>query len=200
MNANLYFAFIAAAFVLIAVPGPSILVILSNSLARGKRLGFYTVLGTSLAMAIQLLVAVGGLATTMIVLSEWLSWLRWLGIAYLVYLGVRHWREPDRPETDATNIGFWQGFVVSLTNPQTMLFFAAFLPQFVDPLFPVTKQLTLLAVTFWGMALVIDITYALGADRLRPYLEGPRSRTIRGRIIGTLLLGAALALALVRRA
>jgi len=188
-----------AAFVLIAVPGPSILLILSSSLAGGRAPGMRTVLGTSLAMAIQLFIVVGGLVTAMNVLSDRIRELRWLGIAYLVYLGIRHWRSTSRPEKPFDRIGFWQGFMVSLTNPQTLFFFAAFLPQFVDPSMPVTRQLGVLAASFWGMALLVDTLYALAADRFRPYVEGPRFGRIRGRIVGVLLIGAALALALVRR-
>ena len=199
MNLDLYLAFVLAAFVLIVVPGPSILLILSSSLAGGRQPGMRTVFGTSLAMAIQLLIGVVGLVTAMNVLSDWLSELRWLGIAYLVYLGIRHWRYTSQLERTIDQIGFWQGFLVSLTNPQTLFFFAAFLPQFVDPAQPVTRQLGVLAATFWGMALLVDTTYVLGADWLRPYVEGPRSGRVRGRIVGTLLIGAAFALALVRR-
>jgi homoserine/homoserine lactone efflux protein len=204
MNASLYLAFIAAAGLLIAVPGPNIMLIVSNSLSYGKRLGIYTVLGTSVAMLVQLAIAVAGLTTAMLFLSTWFEWLRWLGVAYLLYLGYRQWtgtaasfRKSQAP-ADAW-LGFWQGFLVSLLNPKTMLFFAAFLPQFADSGSPITRQLILLASTFWCMAIVIDSGYLLLASRIKPLLDTEKRARLRGRITGLFLVAGGAGLALVRR-
>lgn len=204
MNASLYLAFIAAAGLLIAVPGPNIMLIVSNSLSYGKRLGIYTVLGTSVAMLVQLAIAVAGLTTAMLFLSTWFEWLRWLGVAYLLYLGYRQWtgaaasfRKSQAP-ADA-RLGFWQGFLVSLLNPKTMLFFAAFLPQFADSGSPITRQLILLASTFWCMAIVIDSGYLLLASRIKPLLDTEKRARLRGRITGLFLVAGGAGLALVRR-
>jgi len=204
MNINLYFAFIAAAALLIAIPGPNIMLIVSNSLNHGKRLGIYTVLGTSVAMLVQLAIAVAGLTTAMLFLSTWFEWLRWLGVAYLLYLGYRQWtgaaasfRKSQAP-ADA-RLGFWQGFLVSLLNPKTMLFFAAFLPQFADSGSPITRQLILLASTFWCMAIVIDSGYLLLASRIKPLLDTEKRARLRGRITGLFLVAGGAGLALVRR-
>ena len=204
MNISLYLAFIAAAGLLIAIPGPNILLIVSNSLSQGKRLGFYTVLGTSTAMVIQLMVAVTGLTAAMGFLSSGFEWFRWLGVAYLLYLGWRHWMgqaDNSAPSSAAARVklGFWQGFLVSLTNPKTMLFFAAFFPQFADSSLPMTRQLIILAVSFWCMAMVIDSGYMLVASRMKPLLENPKSAKLTGRVSGSFVIAAALGLALVRR-
>ena len=184
MNISLYLAFMAAAGLLIAIPGPNILLIVSNSLSQGKRLGFYTVLGTSTAMLIQLIVAVAGLTAAMGFLSSGFEWFRWLGVAYLLYLGWRHWAGQDGNSAQSSagarvKLGFWQGFLVSLTNPKTMLFFAAFFPQFADSSLPMPRQLIILAASFWCMAIVIDSGYMLLASRMKPLLDNPKSATLR---------------------
>ena len=204
MSTNLYFAFIAAAGLLIAVPGPNIMLIVSNSLGHGKRLGIYTVLGTSVAMLLQLAIAVAGLTTAMLFMSAWFEWLRWLGVAYLLYLGYKQWTGPANSVRKAQSpvsarLGFWQGFLVSLMNPKTMLFFAAFLPQFADASLPVTNQLIFLASTFWCMAIVIDSGYLLLASRLKPLLDTENGIKLRGRITGFFLLAGGVSLAFVRR-
>lgn len=117
MNISLYIAFFAAAGLLISVPGPNIMLIVSNSLEQGKRLGFYTVLGTSLAMLIQLVIAVAGLTTAMLLMSAWFEWLRWIGVGYLLYLGCRNWigfaDDGGQAKSPASaRLGFWQGFFV----------------------------------------------------------------------------------------
>ena len=204
MNISLYIAFFTAAGLLISVPGPNIMLIVSNSLEQGKRLGFYTVLGTSLAILIQLVIAVAGLTTAMLLMSAWFAWLRWIGVGYLLYLGCRNWigladdAGQAKPLASAKH-GFWQGFLVALTNPKTMLFFAAFLPQFADTSLPITQQLIFLATTFWCMAVVIDSGYMLLASRLKPLLDGEKSAKLRGRITGFFLLAAGAGLALFRR-
>jgi homoserine/homoserine lactone efflux protein len=204
MNTSLYFAFVLAAALLIAVPGPNIMLIVSNSFGHGKRLGFYTVLGTSVAMLIQLAVAVTGLMTAILFMSAWFEWLRWIGVAYLLYLGCRQWigangETGSAMTTSSARLGFWQGFLVSLTNPKTMLFFAAFLPQFADAGLPITSQLILLAATFWCMAIAIDSAYMLLASRLKPFLDVENSARLRGRITGFFLMAGGVGLALARR-
>ena len=202
MNISLYIAFIVAAGLLIAIPGPNIMLIVSNSLSHGRRAGLFTVFGTSAAMLLQLGIAVAGLTTLMLFMAEWFEWLRWIGVAYLFYLGWRQWTGTNgaaaKPVGRAT-LGLWQGFLVSLTNPKTMLFFAAFLPQFTDSSLPLAKQLYVLAATFWSMAIVIDTSYMLLASRLKPVLESKGSATLRGRLSGLLLCAAGIGLALVRR-
>jgi threonine/homoserine/homoserine lactone efflux protein len=90
MEINLYLAFLVASFILIVVPGPNVLVIMSTSLAHGARRGLQTVLGTSSAMIIQLLVAALGTAWFVESMSEGFAWVRWLGVCYLAYLGFSH--------------------------------------------------------------------------------------------------------------
>ncbi|MBN9513410.1 MAG: LysE family translocator [Alphaproteobacteria bacterium] len=204
MPLDLYLAFIAACVVLIAIPGPNVALIVANSVAHGARYGLMTVAGTASAMVLQLALVVLGASALLGMLANLFDWLRWLGVAYLVWLGVRTWRAvaTDLAGTQAEPRSmasiFSRGFAVSLTNPKTLLFYAAFLPQFVgmgDG--EATYQLLLLAGTFLVVAVLLDGAWALSAGRLRSLLQA-RAR-LRNRITGSLLIGAGVGLAFARK-
>ncbi|NIR30104.1 MAG: LysE family translocator [Gammaproteobacteria bacterium] len=204
MSTEQYLAFVVASAVLIVIPGPNVSVIVANSLRHGARGGLLSVAGTSSAMAVQLAVVCIGITSLMLVLAHSFEWLRWGGVLYLLYLGIQRWREAGRGLDDAPPAApspaalYWQGFVVSATNPKTLVFYAAFFPQFVDPHAPATPQLVLLSVTFLGLATVLDGGYALAGGRLRALFRR-RSARWCGRANGSLLIGAAIALAAARR-
>ncbi len=163
--------------------------IVANSVAHGARYGLMTVAGTASAMVLQLALVVLGASALLGVLANLFDWLRWLGVAYLVWLGVRTWRATA---TDLAGVQaeprslasiFARGFAVSLTNPKTLLFYAAFLPQFISADGDgATHQLLLLAGTFLVVAVLLDGTWALLASRLRSLLQA-RAR-LRNRITG----------------
>ena len=203
MPLHLYAAFVAAVTILMLIPGPNVALIVANSVAHGARYGLVTVAGTSAAMVVQLALTALGMTTLLGALAHGFEVLRWIGVAYLVFLGVRAWRTPAldltraRPEPRAARAIFLRGFLVSLTNPKTLLFYAAFLPQFVDASENVGRQLAILGVTFVTLALVIDGGWALLAARLRAVL-GANGR-LRNRLTGSLLMGAGLGLALARK-
>jgi threonine/homoserine/homoserine lactone efflux protein len=205
MPIDLYLAFVLASAVLILIPGPNVTLLVANSIAYGARRALATLAGTSSAIALQLVVTVLGMTSLMLVLATWFEWLRWAGVLYLVYLGVQQWRalpvalEDVDPRAIATRALFWRGFLVSATNPKTLLFYAAFFPQFVDPASPPGPQLLLMSATFLGLATVLDGGYALLAGRLRLLFRGRRRARLRNRLTGSLLIGAGLGLALARR-
>jgi threonine/homoserine/homoserine lactone efflux protein len=203
MPLDLYLAFVVAVVVLILVPGPNVALIVANSVAHGARYGLVTVAGTSSAMIVQLALTVFGMTALLAWLAAWFEILRWLGVAYLAYLGWRAWTAPARdlsaaraqPRSAWTIYG--RGVLVSLANPKTLLFYAAFLPQFVAPGGNATAQLALLAATFVGLAIVLDGVWALLAARVGGLLA-TRGR-LHQRLTGGLLIGAAAGLALARR-
>lgn len=203
MSIELYFAFVAAATALILAPGPNLALIVANSLAHGARYGLTTVAGTASAMVLQLTVVVFGASALLALLSDWFSVLRWVGVAYLVWLGLRAWHAAPCAFADApadkksAPAIFARGFLVSLANPKTLLFFGAFLPQFVTPGPDETGQLALLAVTFFVLSSFGDSLWALFAGRLARFLK--IDGRIRNRATGGLLIGAGLGLALARR-
>lgn len=196
-----YLSFVGLSLLLIAVPGPSILLIVSNSLARGIRHGLVTVAGTSAGMMVPLAVTTIGLGALAGLASDWLEIWRWGGVLYLALTGLHKLLTAIRTGPSASvrhGSAFWQGFLVSLANPATTPFFLAFLPQFVQPDRPALPQLALLSLLFLILALVLDTLYALLAARLGQRLATPQSARWRQRLSGALLLGAALGLALAQ--
>ncbi len=199
MSPAAYAAFVLAASALILLPGPNVALILGTSLAHGRRIGLAVVVGTSAAMVLQLTAMGFGLATVMTQASHLFAILRWIGVAYLLVLGLgaffgRAEALHARRAAPSLTGAFWRGFGVSLTNPKTLLFYGAFLPQFIDPRGNAELQLLVLAATFLGLAAIFDSSWALLATRLRRLLDlRPR---LRNRVTGTCLIGAAAGLAL----
>jgi len=203
IGTELYLAFVAACVILIVIPGPSVALIVANSVAHGARYGLITVAGTSSAVVVHLVLTVLGATAVLNFLAASFDWLRWLGAAYLVWLGISAWRAPVvdlaqvGPQARSARLIFGRGFLVGLTNPKTLLFYGAFFPQFIVPGPNAADQFLLLAVTFLVIAVVLDGVWALLAARLRTLLV--THVRLRNRVTGGLLMGAGLGLALARR-
>ena len=137
IDTELYLTFVAATCILILIPGPNVALIVANSVAYGTRFGLLTVAGTSSAMVVQLGLTALGMTTVLGVLADWFEWIRWVGVAYLLYLGIRQWRAAPvdltrtRPQPRSFRSIALRGFVISLTNPKTLQFYGAFFPQFL---------------------------------------------------------------------
>ena len=202
MSLHLYAAFVAAVTILMLIPGPNVALIVANSLAHGARYGLVTVSGTSAAMVAQLTATALGLSALQGEAARLFDTLRWLGVVYLLGLGLASWRAPARDLTQTPagprnlSVIFGRGFFVSLTNPKTLLFYAALFPQFVDTHAPSRPQIAGLAATFLVVAVVLDCGWALLAARFRDALG--MNGALRNRLTGGLLLGAAFGLALAR--
>jgi threonine/homoserine/homoserine lactone efflux protein len=204
MEPQTWLAFVAATVVLILIPGPNVTLLVANSLTYGPRRALVTLAGTSTAIALQLLVVALGMTSLIPVLADSFAWLRWLGAAYLLYLGIQQWRAAPLALDDVearpiTAKLFWQGMLVSATNPKTLLFYAAFLPQFIDPQAAVGPQMALLCTTFLVIATVLDGGYVLVAGRARGWLRDRKRARLRSRLTGALLMATGLGLALARR-
>ena len=204
MSLELYLAFVAATALLILTPGPMVAYVVGTTLSRGLRHGLVAVAGSMLASAIQLAIVAAGLTAILNLASEAFFWIKWIGVAYLFYLGVRALREKaDVLDADTVAIHvsarrtFWEAAIVNLTNPKALLFHGAFLPLFVSPAAPVGPQLLLLAVTFLVIGGALDSMWAMTAARSRPLLA--RLGRWRHRVTGGVLLTAAAGLALVRK-
>ena len=200
---SLLLAFILATTILMLIPGPNVALIVANSVAWGTRYGLLTVAGTAAAMVVQLGLTALGMSAALGALAAWFEWLRWLGVGYLLWLGVRQWRAPPidltrfPPQPRSARAIALRGFLVSLTNPKTLLFYGAFLPQFVGLDRPVLPQIALLSGVFLVLALALDGGWAVLAGRAR-FLLASRGR-LRNRLSGGLLMCAGLGLALARR-
>lgn len=194
-------ALVAATAVLIVIPGPNVALIVANSLQHGYRYGFVTVLGTTLGIGLQLLFVIGGFAVLIDMAATALTWVRWLGVAYLLYLGIRTWREPasDLSEIRAgtENGAFLRGFGLAVINPKTLLFNAAFLPQFLGQSMQVTTQLVMLSGIFLITVGIGDSLWVAFAGSARKWFE--KIGKLRNKIAGGFLAGAGVGLALARK-
>jgi homoserine/homoserine lactone efflux protein len=203
MSLPLYAAFVVAVTILMLIPGPNVALIVANSLAHGARFGLTTVAGTTAAMVVQLALTGLGMTTLLGEIASAFEILRWFGVAYLLWLGVSAWRAPAidltrmPPQARSSRAIFLRGFFVSLTNPKTLLFYAAFFPQFLVSGAALAGQIAILSATFLVVALVVDSGWALLAARFRGVL-GVNGK-LRNRLTGGLLMGAGLGLALARR-
>ncbi|HET6194292.1 MAG TPA: LysE family translocator, partial [Acetobacteraceae bacterium] len=182
---------------------PNVSLIVANSIASGTRYGLLTVAGTSSAIVVQLALTALGLAATLSILADWFEWVRWIGVAYLLFLGIRQWMAPPvdltriRPQPRSFRAIALRGFLISLTNPKTLLFYGAFFPQFVSADAPIAPQVALMSLTFFAIAAGLDCGWALLAGRLRGVLA-MRGR-LRNRLSGGFLVGAGIGLALAHR-
>lgn len=190
-------ALIVATSVLVIVPGPNVALIVANSLQFGFRSGLATVLGTTVGVAMQLTLVVVGMTAIVEFAAGALSWIRWAGVVYLIWLGIRTWRTPvtDLTATKAAPAMFWWGCLLATLNPKTLLFNAAFLPQFVVD--ASVGQFATVAAVFVSVLFVGDLGWALFASKARAALV--RFSRWRNRITGLFLAGAGIGLALARR-
>ena len=195
-------AFALAVTILMLIPGPNVALIVANSLAYGARWGVLTVVATSSAGMLQLGLVALGMASIVAELGGWFEYLRWAGVAYLMVLGIQQWRvaplEMDsvRPQPRSARRIFVRAILVAVTNPKTLLFYAAFFPQFLSSERAPGPQLLVLAALYLLIALGIDCVWALSAARMRKALDR-RARHLN-RVSGAVLIGAGVGLALER--
>ena len=171
--------FITATLALLLVPGPAVLYVVARSLEQGRTAGFVSTLGIGLASVAHVVFAALGLSALLMQSALAFSVVKYLGAAYLIYLGIRTLTsKAQASRTQAVQTMkysqiFSQGFIVNLLNPKTALFFLAFLPQFVDPARgSVVLQIILLGMIFVGLAILSDSLYAFVAGTARQLLSG----------------------------
>lgn len=186
-------AFALASLVLAATPGPGVLYIVTRTLAQGRRAGLASVAGVALGNLGNALAAALGLAAALLALSTLaFEFVKWAGAAYLLWLAWKALRAPaaapDAAPRGTPALGriARDGFVVALLNPKTALFFAAFLPQFIDPRGAATAHSVLLGAAFVAIAACTDSAYVFAARAAAPALAG----VARGRAIGRALTAA----------
>jgi len=203
MNIELYIGFILATALLAAIPGPVVTLLVATGARYGKRPALMTLLGSTSALAVHVTIVGFGMSSLLSIVGEWFTWIKWAGVAYLVWLGISAWRESfqTRNVSEPTREprSFVRGFVVGVTNPKTLLFYAAFFPQFIDPNFSATFQLLVLCPTFVLVGGTIDLIYALTASTAGKWLTHPKAKRVTDRISGTVLLAAGAGLAATRK-
>jgi homoserine/homoserine lactone efflux protein len=195
MNTWLNFALVA--LVVTLVPGPAFIVVLTTALRRGFKPGAYAMAGIVIGDAVYFFLTAVGLGS-LLATSFWtFTIIKWLGIAYLVYLGLRSLFFPSNSLTAAAGgsvsgrSSFITALTVQLANPKLLLFLAALLPQFLDPTRPVAPQLAVLGPIFMLSDTIIYLLLSMLAARARPLLASPRATRIVSRVSGVAMLGAA---------
>jgi len=210
---QLWLAFAAAAAVVIAIPGPTTLMVTGHAMSSGPRVAMASLLGVALGDFTAIAASVLGLGAILAASAEAFMLLKWIGAAYLVYLGIKLWRAPAVPlgtaaaGPDGQSLGgrrsvrraIAESFSVTLLNPKGLLFFAAFLPQFIDPHQPTLPQVVVLALTFEVLAASSLGVYVVMTARARRVMDSPRAIKIMNRAGGTMLIGAGLLTASLRR-
>jgi homoserine/homoserine lactone efflux protein len=202
LNPELFLAFLLITAVLIVTPGPVVTLVIATGATEGARAGLVTVLGTTTGNALLVGSIAFGLSWVLkssVVLFEAI---RWIGAAYLIWLGIQAWRNAGRQAELpplAGKVHFWRGFLVALSNPKTIAFFTAFLPQFVDPRLPPEFQLVVMCAVSVVIAAVFDSAWAIGAGLGQAWFMKPARAKMLGRLSGTVLIGGGIWLSLTRR-
>jgi threonine/homoserine/homoserine lactone efflux protein len=201
VNWQLFAGFLAITLILVLTPGPIVTLVVSTGATKGVRAGLITVAGTSTGNAALVAAIALGLNWVLSHAIYLFELLRWLGVAYLIWLGVRAWRSADRPDAVRTgnHVHFWRGFLVAVSNPKGIAFFTAFLPQFVDPSRPAAQQLAVMCVVSVLLGALSDSCWAIASGMGRAWFMQPQRAKLLGRASGLTLIGAGLWLSLARR-
>lgn len=200
----LLFTYVLACLLFSIVPGPSVSIVVANALGGGTRAGLLTILGTELSMFSMVVIVALGLEAVMAFVSEAFTIIKFIGAAYLVWIG---WKmltasgnldiEANRRQSAGRYV--WQGALVNWSNPKTLLFLGAFLPQFVDLDQPAFGQIMVLGLIVMAVASLTDALYALASGQARHLLSAARVRLVN-RASGAILICGGIWLALQRRA
>ncbi|CAN7296412.1 MULTISPECIES: LysE family translocator [Neorhizobium] len=202
MSLEHWLAFVAASSVLLAIPGPTILLVISYALSHGRKVASATVAGTALGDFTAMTASMLGLGALLATSAALFTVLKWVGAAYLIYLGIKLWRAPvseraaDLGEAEVTSVKpfkiFLHTYVVTALNPKSIVFFVAFLPQFLDLSQPLFFQMVVFEVTFLVLATLNATLYGLLASMARNTIRKPKVQRIVNRTGGSLMIGAGL--------
>jgi homoserine/homoserine lactone efflux protein len=202
MSLEIYLAYVAACILITIIPGPTVTLIIANSLTHGTRAGLLNVAGTQLGLLVMLGVLMVGLSSVIATMGVWFDYVRIAGAIYLVWIGWKLLRAKasfgDVGRTPTPRGGFLlQGFLVLMSNPKALLWFGAFIPQFVDPAGNYIAQLIMLGLTAMASAALTDGAYAILGGRTRRFMSEQRVKLAQ-RVSGVFLIGGGVWLAFTR--
>lgn len=205
MSLELWLAFVVASTALLAVPGPTVMLVVSYALNRGRSSGWATVPGVTLGDFTAMTVSLAGAGALLAASSELFQVMKLAGAAYLIWLGVRMWRsDPDplaavvAPRRGGRLSMFLNAYVVTALNPKGIIFFVAFVPQFVDPTRSLWTQFAILEATFLTLAAANVVVWAILAGEFRNRIGSPRTLRALNRVGAGFLVGAGFVTALIR--
>lgn len=200
MTVETWWLYLGAIVLIACTPGPNVLYVTTRSIQYGLRISGAAMAGCLLALVLMLVGSVAGLSALLITLPAAFDILRYLGAAYLIWLGIQTWRAPDEPEDVAAapeaslTATFRGGFLVGISNPKLLIFAAAFFPQFITPTAPWLPQFALLVATFVAVELAFYVVYALSGRRLAAHLVRGVWRRRLNRASGVIFAGFGVAL------
>ena len=206
MEFTLWISFVGTVVILAFTPGPSVLLATANSLKYGANKTVGTILGDLSANLIQIILASAGLATIVVSSGELFQSIKWLGVVYLIFIGIK--KIISKPGIEIIDEvlksrGFWnlygEGFLMSAANPKAIVFFAAFFPLFITKDFPFFNQILILAFTFLLIDGISLFIYTQFAKRLKSYLENNEKIHLQNKIVGVLLIASGLLLSTVSK-
>ncbi|MBP2297574.1 LysE family translocator [Azospirillum picis] len=199
MSPDLWLAFAAASILMLMIPGPTVLIVVSYALGHGRRSAMATVAGVALGDFTAMTASMLGLGVLLSTSAMLFTGLKWLGAAYLVWLGLKLWRAPVTPgevEAEQAAVRPWRmmlhTYAVTALNPKSIVFFVAFLPQFLDAGRPLFDQMLVMEATFLVLATLNAAGYALLASAARRAVRAPAVQRTVNRVGGSLLMGAGL--------
>lgn len=200
MTVETWWLYLGAIVLIACTPGPNVLYVTTRSIQYGLRISGAAMAGCLLALVLMLVGSVAGLSALLITLPAAFDILRYLGAAYLIWLGIQTWRAPDEPEDvvaapeASLAATFRGGFLVGISNPKLPIFAAAFFPQFITPTAPWLPQFALLVATFVAVELAFYVVYALSGRRLAAHLVRGVWRRRLNRASGVIFAGFGVAL------
>jgi threonine/homoserine/homoserine lactone efflux protein len=204
MSFETWAAFAAASSILLIIPGPTILLVVSYALGQGWRTALPMAVGVALGDFTAMTLSMLGIGALLLASATVFTLLKWIGAAYLIYLGIKLFRAGGtldaRPRTDAVSAMkmLAHAWLVTALNPKSITFFVAFLPQFLSREADFFTQMAIFEATFLTLAFANAFGYALVASRARNLVRNPRAITIFNRMGGTLLVGAGVATVAMR--
>ena len=206
MTFDLWLAFVAASTALLLIPGPTVLLVLSYALSKGRSVAVASASGVALGDLIAMSASLAGLGALVLTSATLFTVLKWVGAVYLIWLGIKLIRSapsagltiPGSTDISATRV-FGHTAAVTALNPKSIAFFIAFVPQFIRPEAPLLPQFAILTATFVGLAAINAFAYALLADRLRQVLKRPALITWITRAGGGALITMGILTATLRR-
>ncbi len=206
MHLEIWIAYIIAAEIILVIPGPTIILVVSQAITHGRRSVVPLVAGVTGGDATAMLFSLLGLGTIMSASATLFTLTKWVGAVYLIYLGIKTWRtspengawHDSRPHGTSGAL-FKSAYIVTALNPKSIAFFVAFLPQFVDARSDHLVQLLILGTTFLVLALINAALYAIFAGTLRDTLKRPQARRWFNRCGGSALVGAGMLTAAMQR-
>ena len=202
MNWELFTAFIVITMILVVTPGPIVTLVIATGASHGVRAALTTVAGTTIVNGILIAAIAFSLSWILKSSAELFDYLRWIGAAYLIWLGIKAWRKAGRDAAlppPRRRVHLWRGMVVALTNPKTIAFFTAFLPQFIDPALPAERQLVVMCIVSVLLAGCTDAGWGIAAGFGRAWLVKSARAKWLGRMSGAMLIGGGIWLSLTRR-